>query len=585
MCLAPTTTGLDSVGKGFTAKIRRGQTKAVITADIQGGKHVVQNVVTLNTNTTGRTSRATCLDDPSWIPSPFERILESNRVALTVALNTDAFLLMDEKTQKSLLAKLALPAKYNFPPDKVQAVETAIGEGVIDFNAEPFSVIDKAYKKLYDERQLVNRYVKDFVIPETLGKVAGASSAELQKQLDEVKAERQKIAVERDKAIKSSSDTVAKRARLTTKIEELESRVREEQARSKEATHRMLAEAKLKELRKVANENDALTWMQQERAGVLAQIETRKAEIQQYSATVESGAECPTCQQPINKEHIAAMVGVAAKAQSELRKKDTELLDKMKALGDVAGALKAIADHDNAVRERNTLEATIAEKMKQLKDAATELKGLPVDAADTSKYDQPLAEADEKVNKLMMSLRPVIAAEEREKEIDVKTQQLDGLKKKAAILNELVSYFDKDGIKATLLKDHIAGFEEKMNQVMRCFGYSCALSIEPYEFLCTDTHGVTTPVKELSGSEQLMFLIALQCAVSRAAGIGMVVADRLDTFLPEQRQKANGCLYNAVTKEKLLDQAIVIMSTEDKAAPKLPHAAFFYVEDGTVEKL
>lgn len=584
MCLTPSTMGLDATGRGFMSKIRRGQPKAVITADIQGGKHVVQNAVTLNTNTTGRTSRAVCIDDPSWHPSPFERILDNNRAALTVALNTDAFMLMDEKAQKTLLAKLALPAKYDFPPEKIAAVEKTIGEGVIDFDGEPFAVIDKAYKKLYDERQSINRYIKEFVIPETLGVVAGATSADLQLQLDDATAMRQKLQADRDKAQQSSANAKVKRVKLVTKIEELESRVREGQAQSKDATQRMLSETKLKDLRKMAEAKTALDGLERERTAICGQIDERQAEIQQYGATVEVGAECPTCGQPINKEHIAAMVGTAAKAQADLRNKDRELLTQMKVIGDVDGAIKAIADHEVAVRERNTLEALIAEKQKQLKDAASEMKSLQPDDPDAQKFDVPLAEAEEKATKLMLSLRPVIAAEERDKEIAAKTEQLKKLTEKAATLNELVAYFDKDGIKTKLLADHISDFESKMNMVMKSFGYSCALSIEPYQFEVTDTKDVTTPVKELSGSEQLMFSVALQCAVSRVAGIGIVVADRMDTFLPAQRQKANVCLYNAV-KDGLLEQVILIVSDETETAPKLPNAAFFLVDNGTVRRL
>jgi hypothetical protein len=154
MNLSPTTAGLDLQGRGFTRKIMRGEDRAIITTEIQGGKHLIQQTVKLDTNTTGRTSRAICLDDDSWKPLPFENYLTRYKDAIIVALNTEAFLAMGEKEQKGLLAKLALPERYDFPPETMQAVESAIGQGTIDFNGEPFALIDKAYKKLYEERTL-----------------------------------------------------------------------------------------------------------------------------------------------------------------------------------------------------------------------------------------------------------------------------------------------------------------------------------------------------------------------------------------------------------------------------------------------
>jgi hypothetical protein len=172
MCLTPSTTGLDVQGKGYHGKIRQGASKAVITADIQGKKHLIQRSVTLNTNTTPRTPHSICLNDPSWTSTSFDRQLESKRAALTVVLNSDAFLRMDEREQKNLLAGLALPKHYDFDKEIVASVESLLGR-VINFDGEPFTVIQQAYKQLFDERQIVNRQVREFVIPEDLPVPAG----------------------------------------------------------------------------------------------------------------------------------------------------------------------------------------------------------------------------------------------------------------------------------------------------------------------------------------------------------------------------------------------------------------------------
>src|SRR5271170_851294 len=102
LCLTPTTMGLDATGRGFATKIKRGASKAVLKAEIQGKVHLVERTVTLNTNTTGRTDSSKCLDDPEWHPSPFEKQLDGNRAALAVCMNTEKFFTWDEKEQKSL---------------------------------------------------------------------------------------------------------------------------------------------------------------------------------------------------------------------------------------------------------------------------------------------------------------------------------------------------------------------------------------------------------------------------------------------------------------------------------------------------
>src|SRR6202789_3705267 len=162
MNLTPSTIGLSMDGKGYVGKIRRGATKAVITADIQGKHHLIQRTVTLNQNTSGRTDISRCLDDPDFHPAPFDKLLVNNRDAILVCLNTDVFGTMDEKAQKSLLAKLALPKQYDFPVETVASVNKYLGDGTVDFTLEPFGVIEKAYKLLYKERENVNRQVKDF---------------------------------------------------------------------------------------------------------------------------------------------------------------------------------------------------------------------------------------------------------------------------------------------------------------------------------------------------------------------------------------------------------------------------------------
>lgn len=588
MCLTPSTMGLDNTGRGFATKIQRGSSYAQLTADIQGKAHLVRRTVKLNTNTTGRTDSSICLDDPEWHPSPFEKQLDANRAALMVCLNTDRFFTMDEKDQKSLLAKLALPAQYEFPEETMDAVDKALGEGAIDFDGAPFAVIDKAYKLLYKERENVNRQVKDFVIPEIVATI-GMNATTLQNALLEARKRQKKLSAERDAAVVQNGDANTKRTKLEAKIETLEDKIRVEEERIFALSNgRILSDTKVKEFTKVADGQAALTALEADAAKAYAKIERRKEKLSLYTKMASTEAnDCPTCGRPTDANFVTDAKTQATSDLALSQKQHTDILDKMKALGDVHGSVKALHDHQEAVKEKADIGVVIGEKTKMLQDATAELNKLPGTTDVLLPFVKPLDEVDAEITAILAKLAPAHAAAERQKEVTTKTEQLKKLQAKAASVDALVKYFDKDGVKATLLTQYIGGFEEKLNVVMAAFGYKVTLAIEPdFEFMVTDKNNVLTPVKELSGSEQLMFAVALQCAVSKSAGIGIVVADRLDTFLPSERRKINQSLYQ-LAHNGSLEQIFIIVSDDSQELPKQQPmgSAFFFVEAGTVRKL
>lgn len=584
MCTTPTTTGLDATGRGFATKIKRGARLAVLTADIEGKVHTVRRTVTLNTNTTGRTDAVICLDDPEWHPSPFEKQLDNNRAALAVCMNTDKFFTWDEKEQKSLLAKLALPSQYEFPEDTINAVNKALGDGVIDFDGAPFAVIEKAYKLLYKEREAVNRTVKEFVVPDALS-ASGDDAMNLQSLLQNARDRQKKLIAERDAATADGNASNVKRTQWQGKVNALKEKINDENNRI-EALAGLLSEEKLKTLTKLAEGKDTYDSFEKERAQLAIKIPIKKGRVEAYAKIAgASGEECPTCHQTIDGKTITRLHEETAAELKELIERDGEILRQMRALGDVTGATKAIEAHKSHVKTKVEIETVITEKTKLLQEATAELNKIPTDTHALIPFVKPLDEVDEEITDLVAKLQPAAAAAERAKEIEAKTAQLAKLKDKAYKIDLLVKYFDKDGIKSVMLAEHVGGFVERMNVVMAAFGYSVTLEIEPdFLFIATDTNDVQTPVKELSGSEQLMWLLALQCAVSKAANIGIVVADRLDTFLPAQRSKANQVLYKLVN-DGTLEQVIAIMSDTSETVPDLPNSAFFLIEAGKARRL
>ena len=590
MCLTPSTSGLDAQGRGFARKIKRGASKAVLTTTVQGDQHLIEQTVVLNTNTSGRTGKSVCLDDKGWKPLPFDNFLTRYKDALLVALNTDYFVhRMEEARQISLLAKLALPDHYDFPQDKIDAVNRAIGAGVVDFGGEPFAVIAKAHKKLYDERTDLNRQVRDFKIPEALPEVKGVDSYALQKELEAARDERTTLTANKDAAVKAASAVETKRVRLTTKIDNLLAEVKEGATKLATVTAGILPADKLKALQETAAKADQLKQLNSDHAGLLATIRAATEQVKKWKIAKDVSTQtptCPTCEQEINAEKIAGLIAAFEKEHVDADAR-IQLVDKqIEAMGDVAGAVAAIAKHDAAVKEKAEIEASLTAKVATGKETRTELNALGEAVDPTAAFVQPLADVEVKVNDLMDKLRPAIAAEERGKEIARLQGELADLEKRAAALDELVKYFDSDGIKSKLLAEHVGGFERKINDTMQAWGYTCDLTIEPYDFQVTNRKGDKMAVSELSGAEEVMFSLAFQGAVSRAAGIGFIVADKMDTFLLEERKKANQCLYNmCCAGDPVLEQVIMIIADDNPKVPKLPHAAFFMVNDGNVERL
>lgn len=582
MLMTPSTDGLNTKGDGYIVKVKRGATKAVITGDIQGKNKIVQRTVVLNSNTTGRTDSSRCLSDPEWHPAPFEKILDASRAALSVALNTNAFQKMDEKGQKELMAKLVLPSHYDFPPEIIAAVEKAIGEGAINFNDEPFAVIAKAYKKLYDERQAVNRQVKDFVVPDPLPMTAGVNSASLQEKLSAARDARQRILNEKDAAVKKSSDSENERTRVQTKLDGILGQIAEEKAKVERI--QVLTETKVKELTKIAEEKTHWDELIAARNELLVKIKDYKHQSEHWSQETDEQRDCPTCGQLITKVYIAETKKYYEKVYKDAVRDDDEIMQELKTLGNVDGAIADLAAHEKANNDIKEINKVITEKENLAKLGKEKLAsmGAKVDAA--AQFEEPLIAADNEIAAITEQLRPVISAEERTKEIATKTAQLEKLKVKAASVDYLVKYFDKDGIKAKLLQEHIGAFQDKINEVMLAFNYVCVLSIEPYQFLVTNAKEDTNPVSELSGAEERIFAAAFQCAVSRASGIGIAVIDEVDRLQPEIRPILNKALYMLVQKG-LMEQIILIVADSNKEVPTLPNSKFFFVESGSVYEL
>lgn len=585
LALTSTTWGLSAKGDGFARKIKRGETKSIIEADLQGANRTIRRTVTMNFN--GRTPSSQDIADPSWNAIKFDRLLDEKKTALGIAINTRQFMSMiysgDEKAQKNLLAQLVLPAHYDFPKDTIADVTNLLGQGVVNFDGEPFAVIELAYKKLFSERQDCNRKVKEFLIPAALPRPQGVNSESLKSQLSTLKEARQKQSVERDAASKKANEGALKQARAKAKIETLEAvlKANKESLRSLEAN--ILPDpSAVQEIASHKVERDRLLAEQQRLLGEQESAKKTQERINQISQSV--GSTCPTCDQEIDEDKVAQLAQGIVAERSRLTNEYVAVTQSLASLGDIDGAIGKLDRHKRAVADKVDLAAKIEEQAKELKGANAELGPDAGGLFDSSTLDSSIADTDSKIEAILQQIQPVIAAEEREKEIATKKEQFTKLEAKAAKLDKLVRYFDKDGIKAKLIAEYISGFENKVNEVLSVWDYSCSLSIEPFKFEITDYRKVSTPLIELSGAEELMFYAAFQCAVSRTAGIGFVVIDRVDTLLPDLRPVLYRKLYEMV-KDGILEQVLLLVADTSEQVPKLANSAFYCIEEGAIRRL
>src|ERR1700677_2279121 len=587
MNLANTTVSLSGDGKGFTAKIAQGERNAVITTEIQG-QHLIRNTLSLSVTASGRTPSIECLDAPDDkdVINRFKNYLVDRRPSLLIACNTDYFSRLEEKDQANLLAKLVLPAHHDFPKDKIDAVVEALGKGVIDFDINPFDVITKAYKALYDERKTVNVKVRDFVIPDALPIPKGVDSASLQTQVDEARAQRTKLQKERDEAVAKANEIEVKRATLQTKRENLLKKRDEDQKKLTIAEASILDEEKVRSLTQIAGKAEELKSLKSQDSVQHGVIITLGEQISKFKDMSEAGGDCPVCEQSIDPAKLAIVIADFEKEYAEADKKIQELDKQIEAIGDVQAAKDSLKKHNDAVKEKADIEKSLLETVATGKTARAELDALPAAVNATLNFNDPLANIEALITGILEKLGPIAAAEERAKDIKAKTDTLTKLQAKAASLDALTKYFDKDGVKADLIGQYIGSFESKINSVLDAFGYKTSLSMEPFAFDLTTARGYVGPVKELSKAEKQLFYPAFQCAVSIAAGIGMVVEDDMDTYLKETglRSEMYGSIYKLV-KDGLLEQAIMIEASVDRAVPKpqAPNSRYFFVTDGTVE--
>lgn len=573
------TDATDAKGAGGTGLIRQGAEKATIMMKVQANKEV--DLRCTLTPASGRTVTITDPSDAAWSGAGVKQWLEGQRAVLSCLLNSRYFIGLKAAEQKTLLSSIILPETYAWPEsitEKALLVHLAI-----NWNQAPFDVIEAAYKAAFDKRRDINRDLKNLQIPDPIAMPDGvADAAEAKQRLSDLRQQLSQIDKEQRTKLADRGKIQAQIAGLEQRIHALDSKFRGEHEALAMSEDRILGKKQLADAKTLAGNEKKLQDLDRD----LASAKELQAGIDAVIAIYDKlngTPECPVCRRPVTDEFLVESLRPQHEARVKANKRIQDILEEMKALGDVQGAKRSLDVHEQALAGKKRSQGIIADTQSLRTTAQTELDELRTKLPIApSEFDlDETADLRAAISVLEGQLEKIAVAEARAKEIERAKAQHAQLAKASGILEELVKYFGPEGVKAELLREHIGGFTDGMNAGLEAWGYSCSFEIEPYGFRVTNkATSATLPLELLSGSERLRFAVAFQVALAQVSQIRMVVVDEADLFDSGGRAAFYPLLLAAD-----LDQAIALGTDEREEIPEVDGAVFYLMQNGKAVQL
>lgn len=563
-----------SDGKGSIGLIRAGASKSHIAITVEDGDDVRLVECALN-----GTKRTVLVSDPTnpqysggkdWMDQ-----FTLNPDVISCLCNNRFFMSKKESEQKDILAAIILPKTHTWSDWVMPAAHEL--KLSINWAKTPFEVIEEAYKVSFDARRDTNRDIKEFVMPE--GDTAGhdmydAYSEKLRgrkTELDAAKAK--KVRVESDS--RNAANTLLQ---AQNRLAEAQRRIGSEEALVAERDAKMLTPKKLKELETLAKKSPEAAKLDALTAELSVSLRLNKEALAKLNA-FSTTPQCPTCQTPITEELIAALASPVAKEIDELTAKSKQAFEDRKTLGDPADALKQVEAHHQAVKDQGAAKGRIRDEQAAMKDAKSKIDELKaVSKVDTSGLDREILDLSNKVDFGTKAVADARTASELKSRKDAAVIRKAKLTDRQKMLENLVTYFGANGVKAELLKESIGAFSQTMNKVLAQWGYQCHLSIDPYIFAITflgdKGEEVDIPLAHLSKSQKYRFSAAFQVALAITTGFKFVIVDESDIYDTAGRSN----LFKALLAAEL-DQVVVLGTSELATFPNIDNAVFYRLED------
>jgi DNA repair exonuclease SbcCD ATPase subunit len=526
----------DAAGRGAEALIRAGEKELQISATLENGDSICRrrtprsHIVEINGNRVPVDAAQTSL----------EKRFGSADI-LSAVLNGCRFLDMSDAEQKRLLAQVIDAGKIDISEEIGNALRTLNEEQP---RVATVSDVEAAYKRFYDLRTEASRTLK------ALGQMERPHSPpdlpavpEIRKKLEDLRQQKERLVIQR--------------AEAAAAWENAQTRLKQVQAEIAEVSSEILSPAQEQELLELGSQRDHAEKLRQELTDLLAEqkaIETSLAAIDGLKG------KCPACGQPVSEEVKTKDRKALCERLSELDGLSQGTKEELNDLAEIGTAISRLEGHHKALVRR----AKLTEEQSNLQ---------AVQPPNGSDLESRMTMLVERINKGERVLEKAQQSENATARWETYAREKSDLETKMGLLDRLTDFFGPSGAMMAQAASRMGLFTESLNQHLAAFGYSCNLSLEPFEIrvLSSQDSRPDLPLAQLSESERFRFSIAFQIALATVTGIRFVVIDRADVLDKERRKLFTGMLLHSD-----VDQAIVLATGEEPPPRAIPPGVKFF---------
>ncbi len=525
----------DAAGRGAEALIRSGEKELEVSATLQSGETICRR----------RTPRSQIIGIngkrvPADAAETFTKQFGSADV-LSAALNADHFVEMPEANQQRLLAQVLDAGKINIPGEIGDALR-AVGEEPPELAS--LSDVEAAHQRFYDLRTEAGRALKALGHMEKPAFPSDLSSVpEVRKKLEDLRQQKEGLVAQKAEAAIHWQNAQARLAKLHAEIDE--------------ASSDILSPTEEQELIQVESQRGHTEKLRQELAELLAEQRTLEAAC---ATAQEMKGKCPTCQQPISE-------GAKARGLETLRERLADLegliqgtREELNAFGDLEVAMSRLETHRRALVRR----AKLLEEQSKVQ---------AVQKPDSADLESRMSILTERINKGERVLEKAQQSEIAKERWEAYVRDKSALETRICLLERLTEFFGPNGAMIEQASSRMEPFKEKLNRQLAVFGYTCNLTLEPFEIRIISSADESSglSLKQISESERFRFSIAFQLALATATGIRFVVIDGAD-ILDKERRK----LITALLLHSDIDQAIVLATGGEPPPITIPAGVKFF---------
>jgi DNA repair exonuclease SbcCD ATPase subunit len=526
----------DAAGRGAEALIRSGDKELEVSATLGRGETICRR----------RTPRSQIIEiNGKRVPADAAETFLTKQFGstdvLSALLNADRFVEMSEAEQQMLLAQLVDAGKVDIPEE--------ISDALRAINEEPppklprVSDVEAAHRRFYDLRTEASRALKALGhmekpdVPSDL-----ASVQEVRNKLEELRQQKERL--------------IAQKAEADTCWQNAQARLRQLQAEIEEASSEILSPRQEEELLQLESQRSHAEKLRQELTDLIAEQRTVEKALT-TAQTIQD--KCPTCGQPISAAARAKEVETLSQRLSDLEGLIQGTREEFNEYGDLKVMTSRLETHRRAVARR----AKLLEEQSKVQ---------AVQKPDAAEIESRMTILSERINKGERVLEKAKQSEVAKERWEAYARDKSVLETRICLLERLTEFFGPNGAMMQQASSRMEPFKEKLNRQLAVFGYTCNLTLEPFEIRITSSpHGPGLPLKQLSESERFRFSIAFQLALARTTGIRFVAIDGADVLDKERRK-----LLTALLLHGDIDQAIVLATGEEPPPIAIPAGVKFF---------